>query len=121
MLVQGKLPMYDVSRCSVWFPLGVILLLAVTAGYLFVLKKYMNKVYAKYRKYHIEQEVYLDGKAAFAKIAIGGFAGGFVQGFLGMGCGTCLMVVMLMFPMDSTSAAATSGYQILFTGLGSLL
>lgn len=30
------------------------------------------------------------------------------------------MVVMLNFPIDPRSASATSGYQILFTGLGAL-
>lgn len=37
-----------------------------------------------------------------------------------MGCGTFIMLVLLSFPMDPTSASATSGYQILFSGLSSL-
>jgi uncharacterized membrane protein YfcA len=55
------------------------------------------------------------------KISAGAFAAGAIQGLLGMGCGTCIMMVLLSFPIASTSASATSGYQILFTGAASLL
>lgn len=54
------------------------------------------------------------------KVCAGGFAAGTIQGLLGMGCGTCIMMVLLSFPMVSTSASATSGYQIFFTGAASL-
>ena len=121
MLAQGKLPFYHINHCSPWFFVGIALLLVVTLGYLRLLFSQMNKLFAKYRLYNIEQEIYLDGKSEFFKIAGGGFAGGFIQGFLGMGCGTCLMMIMTSFPIYSTSASATSGYQYLFTGGASLI
>lgn len=54
-------------------------------------------------------------------MAFGALIAGFIQGLLGMGAGICLMMVMLSFPIDPTSAAATSGSQYLFTGGASLM
>jgi len=54
------------------------------------------------------------------KVCAGGFAAGAIQGILGMGCGTCIVTMLLSFPIAPTSAIATSGYQILFTGAASL-
>lgn len=51
---------------------------------------------------------------------MGSLLSGFVQGTLGMGGGTFTMMVLLSFHLESTAASATSGYQILFTGLASL-
>lgn len=63
----------------------------------------------------------MDGTKEFLSVAAGAFAAGLIQGILGMGCGTCIMMVLLSFPIHPSSASATSGYQILFTGSGSLL
>lgn len=57
---------------------------------------------------------------AFYKVAVGSLAAGFIQGTLGLGGGTFIMMVLLAFNVDTTVASATSGYQILFTGLASL-
>jgi uncharacterized membrane protein YfcA len=53
-------------------------------------------------------------------MAMGGFGAGFVQGTLGVGAGTFLMTVMLSSPIHAQAAAATSGFQILFTGSAAL-
>ncbi len=79
------------------------------------------KLFAAYRKYNITQEVELDQNKQFFMVALGALIAGLVQGILGMGCGTCIMLVLLTLKMDSTAASATSGYQILFTGSASLL
>lgn len=63
----------------------------------------------------------LDQSKEFFSVAAGALIAGLVQGILGMGCGTCIMLVLLTLQMDSTAASATSGYQILFTGSASLL
>lgn len=81
----------------------------------------MKMMYSRYRKYNIFQEIYLDNHRNFLKISAGAFAAGSIQGLLGMGCGTCIMIVLLTFPIASNSASATSGYQILFTGAASLI
>jgi uncharacterized membrane protein YfcA len=57
----------------------------------------------------------------FWKLVLGGFSAGFIQGTLGVGAGTLLMSVLLGFPLNAMSAAATSGYQILFIGSGALI
>lgn len=54
-------------------------------------------------------------------MVVGAFAAGFIQSILGVGCGTCIMMVLLAFNMNTTSASATSAYQILFTGAAALL
>jgi uncharacterized membrane protein YfcA len=58
---------------------------------------------------------------SFKKIIFGAFAAGFIQGTIGVGAGTFLMLVLLGFPIDPRAAAATTGYQILFTGSGALV
>jgi len=78
-------------------------------------------VFGTYRKYNIIQEVELDQPKQFFSVALGAIIAGLVQGILGMGCGTCIMLVLLTLNIDSTAASATSGYQILFTGSASLL
>lgn len=52
---------------------------------------------------------------------MGGFGAGLAQGILGLGSGTVVMATLLRFPINPRSASATSGYQILFNGLGSLV
>ena len=81
----------------------------------------MKVIFSKYDKYNIPQEIHLNNYQEFLKITAGAFAAGTIQGLLGMGCGTCIMIVLLSFPIASTSASATSGYQVLFTGSASLL
>jgi len=118
--VQGKLPWIDVNRCSLMFILGILGLLAATLVYLFLIRIHINHKFTIYKEYSIIQEIKLDNLNIFSAIVAGGFAAGFIQGVLGMGCGTCIMMVLLTFPIHPTAASATSSYQILFTGLGSL-
>jgi uncharacterized membrane protein YfcA len=119
--VQGKLPFYSVDRCELHFPIGLALLLGMTLLYIFALRVAMVRVYARYRRFEIGQDVYLDNRMEFYSVVAGAFAAGMIQGVLGMGCGTCIMMVLLSFPINSTAASATSGYQILFTGTASLM
>jgi uncharacterized membrane protein YfcA len=121
LLVQGKLPFYRVNKCSLYFPLGLCALLAIIIVYLFVVRKLMNRAYGQYRRHDIKQEIYLDRNKEFFCIILGGFAAGATQGFLGLGSGSVIMLVLLSFPISPTVASATSGYQILFSGTGSLV
>lgn len=61
-----------------------------------------------------------DGKT-YWKLVIGALGAGFVQGTLGVGAGTFLMAVLLASPLHPRVAAATSGYQLLFTGSAALV
>jgi uncharacterized membrane protein YfcA len=100
---------------------GIIVVFGVTLIYLFMVFQKIRRIFAKYRKYSIPQEIYLDRYREFLNISAGAFAAGSIQGLLGMGCGTCIMMVLLSFPISANAASATSGYQILFTGTASLL
>jgi uncharacterized membrane protein YfcA len=120
-LVQGKLSFYQVDKCSALFALGLVVLTALTAGYLHWLRRRFKLRFKKFREYRIEQDVHLDHRRSFYKMALGALAAGFIQGTLGLGAGTCIMMVLLSFNLDTTVASATSGYQILFTGGASLL
>lgn len=109
------------DKCSLNFPLGLCTLFLIVLVYLFLVRKIINRVYAQYRRLQIDQEIYLDGQKEFFCIISGAFAAGTAQGILGMGSGTFIMMTLLSFPISSTVASATSGYQILFAGTGSLL
>lgn len=50
-----------------------------------------------------------------------GITAGLVQGVLGLGAGSCIMAFLLMTPINTTSASATSAYQILFIGSAALV
>lgn len=54
-------------------------------------------------------------------IAGGGFVGGFLQGIIGVGSGNTMMAALLTCGINPKVASATSGYQILFIGLSSLI
>ena len=74
----------------------------------------------EYKRAGINQEINLAKARIFWKLVVGGFGAGFVQGTIGVGAGTFLMMILLEMPIDSRSAAATSGFQILFIGSGAL-
>ena len=120
-LFQGKLPFYSVEKCSAWYPIGIAAIALVTLFYIYLLRMRFRKLFATYWRCNIIQEVELDQSRKFYSVIAGAFVAGLVQGILGMGCGTCIMLVLLSMEMDSTAASATSGYQILFTGSASLL
>jgi uncharacterized membrane protein YfcA len=117
---QGKLPFYKISNCSIQFILGLVSLTLLVGGYIYFLRLRFKKTFATLRNYNLQQDIYLDKKKEFYTVAVGGFFAGFIQGTLGLGAGTCTMMVLLSFGIDSTVASATSGYQILFTGSASL-
>ena len=120
-LVQGKLPFYSISKCSLNYPLGIVGLFVITLVYLMYVRVRMGKIYEQYRRLYVPQDIELDDISTFLRVVSGSFLAGLIQGILGMGCGTCIMLVLLSFPLNSTAASATSGYQILFTGSASLI
>jgi len=54
-------------------------------------------------------------------IVAAGLIAGLVQGVLGVGSGSCIMAFLLMTPINTQAASATSGYQVLFIGLAALV
>ena len=54
-------------------------------------------------------------------IIFGGLLAGFVQGILGVGSGTVVMLVLLTYNFDARVASATSGFQIFFIGAASFV
>ena len=92
-----------------------------TFGYLQFIRVYLQKKFDKYELLGIEQDVYLNNSRQFYFIATGGFLAGIIGGILGLGTASCIMVFLLMTPINITSATATSGYQVLFVGLASLI
>lgn len=52
---------------------------------------------------------------------IAGMLAGLVQGILGLGSGSTMMIFFFMTPINTSSASATTGYQVLFIGLSALI
>lgn len=50
-----------------------------------------------------------------------GFLAGLIQGILGVGSGSTMMSFLLTTPINTTSASATTGYQVLFIGMAALI
>lgn len=50
-----------------------------------------------------------------------GLTAGMIQGILGLGSGSCMMIFLLKTPINASSASATTGYQVLFIGLSALI
>lgn len=119
--MQGKLSFYQISKCSALFIFGLVGLAILTVGYMYWLRLRFKKSFAAYRKYNIPQDIFLDQNKEFFTVSVGAFIAGFIQGTLGLGAGTCIMMILMSFGIDTTVASATSGYQILFTGSASLL
>lgn len=76
--------------------------------------KYYKEIGYKYR-------VKLNKTDNFIIIVLGGFIGGFLQGIIGLGSGNTMVAAMLVVGVDATVTAATSGYQIFFIGMASLV
>ena len=57
----------------------------------------------------------------FRFFLIAGILAGLVQGILGLGSGSCMMIFLLTTSINTASASATTGYQILFIGLAALI
>lgn len=63
----------------------------------------------------------MDGKKEFFGVAAAGLGAGFSQGLIGVGSGNMIITVLLGFKVIAAVASPTAGYQILFSGTGSLL
>ncbi len=119
--VQGKIPYLEFNKCSIFYIFGLSLLTFVTGAYLFLVKRQMIPKFSQYQLIKFPTEVDISNQTVFFKIILGGFGAGLVQGTLGVGAGTFEMTVLLALNVDSRVAAATSGYQILFTGSAALI
>ena len=120
-LAQGKFSFYEVKECSVGFGLGLFGLVALTVIYLYFVKNRLKRMYKLYKNFGIGFDVDLCKQKTFLMIALGGLSAGFIQGILGVGSGTFIMLVLLSYNIDPRSASATSGYQIFFIGAASFV
>lgn len=80
----------------------------------------MLKKFDQYKQVNFKVEIDLGDSKTFRNLVLGALGAGFVQGTLGVGAGTFLMAVLLASPLNPRVAAATSGYQLLFTGSAAL-
>ncbi len=76
--------------------------------------------FQQYKKVKFNVEIDLEDRKTFWRLVLGALGAGLVQGTLGVGAGTFLMAVLLASPLHPRVAAATSGYQLLFTGSAAL-
>ena len=91
----------------------------LTVTYLYFARNKLRRQYKLYRKFGIKFDIDLCKKKVFLMISIGGLMAGLVQGILGVGSGTFIMLVLLSYNIDPRVASATSGYQIFFIGSAS--
>lgn len=76
----------------------------------------------KYYEYiGYEYNVKLGNPSTYTTIACGGFVGGILQGILGVGAGDSIVAALLTVGVAPRVASATSGYQIFFAGMSSLV
>lgn len=120
-LVQGKFSFYKIGKCSWEFAVGIIFLILLTIGYLFLIKKKLTKVFLDYKEIKYVPNIDLSEKKKFIMVSLGGLCAGLVQGILGVGSGTFIMGVLLAYNLDTRVASATSGYQIFFIGAASFI
>jgi uncharacterized membrane protein YfcA len=74
-----------------------------------------------YQQIGYKYPIKLNDKMNFAIIASGGFVGGVLQGVIGLGSGNMMIAALLYVGLDARVTGATSGYQIVFIGMASLI
>lgn len=119
LLSQGKI--IDFSFCSWIFGLTFGLLVIVLAVYLAFVYKFTSRKMEYYARIGYDYDTKLAEFKNFGLITGGGFIGGFLQGIIGVGSGNCMVAAMLTVGIDPKVTSATSGYQIVFIGLSSLI
>ncbi len=97
------------------------MLVLLTFGYIKYIHKYLKKKFDTYERLHIQQEIMLNKNKNFNFILVAGLLAGCVQGILGLGSGSCMMIFLLTTSINAASASATTGYQVLFIGLAALM
>ena len=93
----------------------------LTVTYLYFTRNKLRRQYKLYRKFGIKFDIDLCKKKVSMAIIFGGLLAGFVQGILGVGSGTVVMLVLLTYNFDARVASATSGFQIFFIGAASFV
>lgn len=118
-MAQGKIIKF--SFCSEYFAASfstLIVLFAIYMGFLFV---FTRRKMGVYETIGYEYDVQLAKPKVFITICLGGFMGGFLQGIIGVGSGHCMVSALLMVGVHQKVTSATSGYQIVFIGMSSLI
>ncbi len=73
-----------------------------------------------YRRIQYEYDIKLDSVKVFVIIAFASFLGGFNGGVFGLGSSTTMIFCLLYLDIEPMVVSATVGYQVVFSGLGSL-
>lgn len=117
-LAQGKIVHFTI--CQIAYPIGVGSLTAVFIGFNFGMYYYTRSKMRWFREIGYHYEVDLLNIKKYLLVCLGGFIGGFNGGAFGIGASTTMIFSLLYLDIEPAVVSATVGYQILFTGLGSL-
>jgi hypothetical protein len=109
------------SFCSGIFAGSFAALCIVFFSYLIFVYKFTCNKLIYYAKIGYKYDVKLNEYRNFALITCGGFIGGFLQGVIGVGSGNLMVASLLTVGLNPKVTSATSGYQIVFIGLSSLI
>lgn len=104
-----------------WYFVGLLVLVAMTFGYLHFLRVHLAHKFEEYKSLFIPFNIDLSQGKLFRAIGLGAFSAGMVQGILGVGSGTVIMGVFLALNLNPRVASATSGYQVFFIGAASFV
>ncbi len=73
-----------------------------------------------YRRIQYNYEYQLDSPKFFISIVLASFLGGFNGGVFGLGSSTTMIFCLLYLEIEPIVVSATVGFQVVFSGLGSL-
>jgi len=119
LLSQGKIVPF--SLCSWTFGVAFGALVVIFIVYIVLVYKFTCRKLEYYAKIGYVYDAKLNECKNFGLITGGGFFGGFLQGIIGVGSGNCMVASMLTVGISPKVTSATSGYQIVFIGLSSLI
>jgi len=119
LLSQGKIVPF--SFCSWIFGVSFGAFVVIFVVYVVLVYKYTCRKLEYYARIGYVYDAKLNEFKSFGLIAGGGFFGGFLQGIVGVGSGNCMVASMLTVGINAKVTSATSGYQIVFIGLSSLI
>jgi len=81
---------------------------------------YAQRKMTYFRKIQYQYDYNIDNVKFYAVSCLGGFLGGFNGGVFGVGSSTTIIFTLLFLDIEPVVASATVGFQVVFSGLGSL-
>lgn len=117
-LAQGKIVFF--TMCSNYYIIGMCILTFFYIIYVIAMYFYIKKTIAYYKKIQYSYDYKLDSLKFYVACCLGGFLGGFNGGVFGVGSSTTIIFALLYLDIEPMVASATVGFQVVFSGLGSL-